>query len=223
MKVPAYATMPFSAPSNSPVGPSGAGPSRRALIASCLSALMVMVFTISLGFAAPEEPGEASPDDSGSDPTVGTLPSYGNSDFDHIDQTVTLRGSYADLRAAVVSAQGAGAVEAIDLGDGNYWIRYYGDVDLELDLEALTRLEVEIFSGFQGNGLNYSVGQANGFGEPRHLVAGGSIRLDPLRFHVSGLLDETVFVACLHRTGDRTMTSMDFRPVDGTVVIRQDI
>lgn len=161
--------------------------------------------------------------DRGSDPTVGTLPSHGSSDFDALDQTITLRGTAADLRAAVVSASGDGAIESIDLGDGQLWLRYYGDVALELNLAVLADVEVAIFSGFQGGGLSYSVGQAIGFGEARRIAAGGSIRLDPLRFQVAGLLDDTLFVAGLHQSGARTLTSLDFQPVDGIVVIRQDI
>ena len=161
--------------------------------------------------------------DGGSDPTVGTLPTYGDSRFEGLDQTVTLRGSFEDVRAAFVSATGHGAIEAIDLGEGDVWIRYYGDIALSLNLAELADVEVSIFTGFEGEGLTYSIGQANGFGEARSVGVGSDIRLDPLRFKLSGLLDDTLFVAGLHQTGARTMTSLEFLPVDGVVVIRQDI
>ncbi len=222
MKLPAAITMPFHTLKTRSTSRSVGTSPARALAAACLCAVFASAAALTLT-SSPALADLTPSGDNGSDPTVGTLPSLGNSDYESLDQTVTLRGSYADLRAAVVSANGVGAVEAIDLGDGDYWIRYYGDVMLELDLAALTNLEVSIFTGFEGNGLTYSVGQANGFGEPRQIGVGGDIRLDLLRFKLTGLLDDTLFIAGLHQTGERTMTSLDFRPVDGVVVIRQDI
>lgn len=225
MKLPAAITMSLQAFKQS----TAAAPRLGAVFATCLSVALVAVAAVALTVAPAKADLTPPPTgDSGSDPTVGTLPSLGNSQFDALDQTLTLRGTYADLRDAVASASGNGAVEAIFLGENEfgedeYWMRYYGDVQLELDLAALTNLEVSIFTGFEGNGLTYSVGQANGFGEPRQMGVGGDIRLDLLRFKLTGLLDDTLFVAGLHQNGARTMTSMDFHPVDGTVVIRQDI
>ena len=201
----------------------------KALLAvGCVSmgslALLVFTTAASSTIASAKDGPQLSPSgEGGSDPSVGTLPSMGDQDFDFPDQTVTLRGSVDALRAAVVSANGVGAVEAIDLGDDQLWIRYFGNVQLELNLAALADVEVSIFTGFQGDGLTYSIGQANGFGEARRIASGGSIPLDPLRLRLSGLLDDTLFVAGLHQSGARTMTSLDFSPVDGVVTIRQDL
>lgn len=194
-----------------------------AVRALALSGLVLAAAAI-MGVATPAmadfpPPGE----DGGSDPTVGTLPMVGDTDAEFLDQTVTLRGRNADLRTAIVSVTGDGAYESIDLGDGRSWIRYYGDVQLELDLASLAEVEVEIFTGFEGGGLSYSVGQANGFGSVRRAPTGSVIRLDPIRFTNTGLLNQTLFVAGFHQIGVRTMTSLDLVPTDGTIVIRQDV
>ena len=70
-------------------------------------------------------------DSSGGDPTVGTLPMTGGEGVD-LDQTVTLRGATELIRSAIVKADGDGGVEVIDLGTGESWVRFYGDVELEL-------------------------------------------------------------------------------------------
>ncbi len=205
-------------------GATGLGKALLALgCASMGAAALIAALSLTAAPAIADFDGPPGSGDDGSDPTVGTLPTYGDSGFDLIDQTITLRGSFADVRAAYVDVSGAGAKEAIDLGDGQVWIRYYGDIQLELNLAALANVEVSIFSGFEGNGLTYAIGQANGFGDTRVIGAGGDIRIDPLRFNQAGLLGETLFVAGLHQTGARTMTSLDYRANDGVVVIRQDI
>ncbi|WP_419190434.1 hypothetical protein [Saltatorellus ferox] len=173
--------------------------------------------------AADMPPSGGRDGDGGSDPTVGTLPSVGGSDVDFLDQTVTLRGSSEALRHAVVSVGGDGAYESIDLGNGTSWIRYYGDIQLELDLASLADVDVEIFTGFEGQGLSYTVGQAIGFGSVRRVPTGSVIRLDPVRLTNAGLLQRTLFVAGFHQIGVRTMTSLELMAADGTVVIRQDV
>ena len=91
-------------------------------------------------------------DSSGGDPTVGTLPMTGGEGVD-LDQTVTLRGATELIRSAIVKADGDGGVEVIDLGTGESWVRFYGDVELELDLSILVGLELGIFGGFEGGGF----------------------------------------------------------------------
>jgi hypothetical protein len=186
-------------------------------------ALASLAFICTAVFAVAALPGP----DGGGDPTVGTLPMLGKSEGDFLDQTLTLRGFSEDIEAAIIDVGGNGAVEKIDLGNDRSWIRYYGHVQIELDLASLANIEVEIFTGFEGRGLSYVVGQANGFGTVRRLASGGVIRLDPIRFANAGLLDQTLFVAGFHRIGQRTMTSLERRQGTqaqaGSILIRQDV
>ncbi|MEM8709724.1 MAG: hypothetical protein AAGG01_02130 [Planctomycetota bacterium] len=166
------------------------------------------------------------PGDDGSDPTVGTLPMVGDSDDDFFDQTITLRGLQEAIDQALVSATGDGATEVIDLGGGNVWIRFYGDVSLELDLDSLNGIEVEIFTGFEGDGMTYAIGEGSdlgSFGSARRLGPGGEIGLDPLRLMDADLLDSPLHVMGLHFNGVRTHTSVELMPNDAHVVLRQDV
>jgi len=147
----------------------------------------------------------------------------GDVDAEFFDQTITMRGPAAAIDAAIVFEGGVGAREVIDLGDGDVWIRFYGDIQLELDLAKLGSIEVEIFTGFDGDGMSYAVGGTSGFGSVRHLGPGGEIGLDPQRLADMGLLDDTLFLMGLHQSGQRTQTSAEMLPNDGHVLLRQDV
>lgn len=160
--------------------------------------------------------------DSGSDPTVGTLPMYGG-ESDWLDQTLTLRGRVEDVRAAVPSAGGDGALDIVDLGNGEAWYLFYGDVEVELDLAALADVEVGIWAGFDGGGMAYSVATPNGFGSAFTLEAGYSVELDPLRFENTGLLEAPLEIHAFHRAGVRTLTEFELDPTGTTLTVRQDV
>ncbi len=194
------------------------------ILSLSLAALAAVVATSVLAVAAFDAPpgGDGGGDD-GSDPTVGTLPMIGDTEDDFFDQTLTLRGRTADVAAAVGDASGNGAAEIIDLGNGEVWVRYFGDVTLELDLSQLAGVQVGIFTGFEGNGMSYSVGQATGFGDVRRLPSGSDIKLDPIRLVNSGVLGQTLMLGGLHQDGTRTMTTIDYVTVDGMIVLRQDV
>ena len=167
--------------------------------------------------ALPEKPGDSS----GSDPTVGTLPFIGGGGDADLDQTITLRGNLDDLRNVLVDAGGDGFVEVIDLGNNDGWARFYGDVRLELDADTLSNIRVAMFSGFEGGGLRYLVRTAQGYGSVQSLVSGYELPIDLVRLSKAGLLDDPAYIYTMHRTGARTMTSMETDPITGNVVIFQ--
>lgn len=196
---------------------SGARAFTSTLVALLASSLLAMAV------AKDFPPGGDGGGEDGSDPTVGTLPMLGDTDDEFFDQTVTLRGLAVDVANAVIAVGGVGAAELIDLGNGEVWVRYYGDITLELDVAELTNVDVAIFTGFEGNGMSYSIAQSNGLGDVRRLPSGSSIALEPTRYVSFGLLDQTLFLGGLHQDGTRTMTALDYEAVDGVVVIRQDV
>ena len=182
------------------------------VVACCMAwgAALVLAF---------DDPGEG---DGGGDPTVGTLPMHGggNAPF---DQTTTLRGRTQDIRAAIVDASGDGSVEVVPLGNGEAWVRFYGDVTVELDLSVLTSIEVGIFAGFDGGGMAYAVATPEGLGSTYTLESGYSVALDPIRFANTGLLDESIEIHAFHRAGVRTLTRLERGPAGGTLLIHQDV
>ena len=165
-----------------------------------------------------DEPGE----DSGGDPTVGTLPITGNSG-QVLDQTLILRGVVEELEAAIKDASGRGYVDVIPLQGGMALMRFYGDVRVELDLGALANVEVGIWAGFEGGGMAYAIGTPDGLGAPHMVASGYDIPLDPIRYANAGLLDEPLSIHAFHRIGQRTKTTLEMRPSTGTVVIFQDV
>lgn len=159
-----------------------------------------------------------------SDPTVGTLPMRGDGGEAELDQTITLRGSLEDLRdALVVDATGNGFVEVIDLGQGQGWVRFFGDVRLELSADSLANVQVAIFSGFEGGGMRYVVQTSLGYGTVQNLMGGYELPIDLVRLSTARVLEEPAFIYAMHRTGARTATSIQSDPVTGNVVIFQDV
>ncbi|MEM1450591.1 MAG: hypothetical protein AAF957_08890 [Planctomycetota bacterium] len=144
-------------------------------------------------------------------------------DENTLDQTIELRGSVLDLRAAIIDAGGDGSVDVIPLGGHDALIRFYGDVRLELDLALLTKIDVSIWAGFEGGGLAYAIGTQDGIGSPRGLESGYSLALDPIGYANVGLLDEPLEVHAYHRIGRRTKTTLMRRASSGSLVLYQDV
>ena len=183
------------------------------------SLLLSAIVALGAGAALAEGPGDGS---SGGDPTVGTLPLTGGEGVD-LDQTLTLRGPADLVRAVVASADGDGGVEVIDLGGGDAWMRFYGDVHLALDLGILRGLELAIFGGFEGGGTVYAIETAEGMGSPFGLESGYSLDLEHGSLLTEGLLDEALDVHAFHRSGRRTRTQLQLDATQGTLLIRQQI
>lgn len=167
--------------------------------------------------------GKAEVGQYGSDPTVGTLPMMGGGGEADLDQTITLRGRIDDLRGVLVDASGAGFVEVIDLGQGEGWVRFYGDVRLELSADRLSNFQVAVFSGFEGGGMRYLVQTSQGYGAVQSLASGYELPIDLVRLSGAGVLDEPAFIYSLHQTGARASTSIQSDPLTGNVVIFQDV
>lgn len=158
-----------------------------------------------------------------SDPTVGTLPMTGGDPG--FDQAITLRGDLDAVRLAVrhTRASSGGNVAAeydvIDLGGGEVWVRFYGDLSLGLDLNALADVEVALFGGFDGNGMSFVVGTSPG----ADLMAGYELDLDPLRLFDAGLADGPIVLRALHRSGDTSRVEFEFDPTTLRLTIVQDV
>lgn len=159
--------------------------------------------------------------DSGSDPTVGTLPMGGSDDVE-LDQTLTLRGRLGNLEV-VHDATGDGSFDLLDLGNGESLLRFYGDVQVELRLAVLAEIDLSIWSGFAGEGMAYAVETADGIGSTQGLFAGESLPLDPIRFANAGLLDGPMDVHGYHRTGVRTKTTLEFDATSRMLIVTQDV
>ncbi len=161
-------------------------------------------------------------DSSGGDPTVGTLPMTGGEGVD-LDQTVTLRGATELIRSAIVKADGDGGVEVIDLGTGESWVRFYGDVELELDLSILVGLELGIFGGFEGGGSAFAVETVDGLGSPFGLESGFSLEIEVGRLVSEGLVDSLMEIHAYHRSGRRTSTGIELNAAGDRLQILQQI
>ena len=161
-------------------------------------------------------------DSSGGDPTVGTLPMTGGEGVD-LDQTVTLRGATELIRSAIVKADGDGGVEVIDLGAGESWVRFYGDVELELDLSTLEGLELGIFGGFEGGGSAFAVETVDGVGSPFGLESGFSLEIEVGRLVSEGLVDSLMEIHAFHRSGRRTSTGIELNAAGDRLQILQQI
>jgi hypothetical protein len=161
-------------------------------------------------------------DSSGGDPTVGTLPMTGGEGVD-LDQTVTLRGETELIRAAVRAADGDGGVEVIDLGAGESWVRFYGDVSLELDLTTLTGLELGIFGGFEGGGTAFAVETQDGVGSPFGIESGFSLEIEVGRLVTEGLVDGLMEIHAFHRCGRRTSTGIELNAAGDGLQVNQQI
>ncbi len=161
-------------------------------------------------------------DSAGGDPTVGTLPLTGG-DGVSLDQTITLRGSTERIRAAVREADGEGGVEVISLGEGEAWVRFYGNVSLELDLACLVELELGIFGGFEGGGTLYAVETDGGIGSPISRESGYSFDLEVERLLSDGLVDERMDIHAYHRCGRRTSTELLLGAQGNTLLVRQTL
>lgn len=156
------------------------------------------------------------------DPTVGTLPMGGPVAGD-FDQTITLRGQTELLRAALLSAEGDGFVEVIDIGDGTAWARFWGDVRIELSTALLPSVGVGLFGGFEGGGMHYAVGGEHGFGALRTLESGYELPLEVGRAAACGLLDSPLHLHAIHRSGARTTTTFEMGIAGDSLVIHQDV
>lgn len=183
------------------------------------SILFSVLAVTSTSIAIADDPGG---DSGGGDPTVGTLPLTGGEGVD-FDQTVTLRGATELIRAVIVDAGGHGGVEVIDLGSGEAWVRFYGDISLELDLTLLSRLELGIFGGFEGGGTAFAIETAGGVGAPFGLESGFSLDVEVDRLVTEGLIDDTVEIHAYHRCGRRTFTQLDLSPAGDTLRIQQQL
>ncbi len=202
----------------------GRVPSAAGLVGST-AALALLVATFVL-------PAFADNDGAGvfaSDPTVGTLPMSASSGLGFIDQTLTLRGDVQVIRGAIIDAGGRGEWDTIPLGAGpsgnaEAWMRFFGDVRIELDLTKLADVDVALFAGFDGGGLRFAVRTHHGVGAVQLLEVGDEANLEPLRLLQSGLLQSgPVSIHALHRDGTRTCTTLEYRPEQGTLVIYQDV
>ncbi len=161
-------------------------------------------------------------DSSGGDPTVGTLPMTGGEGVD-LDQTVTLRGATELIRAAVREADGDGGVEVIHLGAGESWVRFYGDVSLELELSALAGLELGIFGGFEGGGTAFAVETMHGVGSPFGIESGFSLEIEVDRLVNEGLMDTMMEIHAFHRSGRRTSTGIELNAAGDGLQIQQQL
>lgn len=178
---------------------------------------------------APDAFADDKPDDQSgaADPTVGTLPSLGGTT--ELDQSLTLRGDLETIRRAVVRAdvlvptENPGTYEVIELGGDQCWVRFYGDLRLELDADAVAELDLGLFAGFEGEGLAYVVETLSGSSSVQGLAPGEEVLIDPLRILDSGLLDgRPVFLHGVHRTGQQTHVSFEFDAEASTFVVHQD-
>jgi len=181
--------------------------------------LLCTLFAATIATVAAE--GESG-GDSGGDPTVGTLPMTGGEGVD-LDQTVTLRGATEVVRAAILAADGEGGVEIIDLGAGDSWVRFYGDVSLRLDLAALSGLELEIFGGFEGGGTAFAIESAGCIGSPFGLESGFSLDLEVDRLLTEGLVYDPLAVHAFHRCGRRTSTQLQLDATGRALEVRQKL
>jgi len=162
-----------------------------------------------------------------SDPTVGTLPMEG--DPGASDQAISLRGSSEAIRAVLRSvAPAADAdvtawIETIEFGDGTAWVRLYGDVDVELDVDRLSDVEVGVFSGFEGNGMACVAETAAGFVRGGDMHAGEELRIDAYRLLAAGVFQSALRLHCVHATGQRSTVGLVWAPQNGALVLRQDV
>jgi hypothetical protein len=174
------------------------------------------------GLAAVGAEGGVGGDSAGGDPTVGTLPMTGGEGVD-LDQTVTLRGATEAVRAAILAAEGEGGVEVIDLGSGDSWVRFYGDVALRLDVAALSELQVGIFGGFEGGGAAFAIETAGGMGSPFGLECGYSLDVEVDRLLSEGLIYDPLSVHAFHRSGRRTSTALQLDGTGQVLTVRQSL
>ena len=166
--------------------------------------------------------GDVGGGSSGGDPTVGTLPMTGGEGID-LDQTVTLRGATEAVRAAILAADGEGGVEVIDLGSGDSWVRFYGDVGLRFDLAALSELQVGIFGGFEGGGTAFAIETVDGLGSPFGLESGFSLDVEVDRMVNEGLVDDHLSIHAFHRSGRRTSTEFQLDVSGRVLEVRQKL
>ena len=193
-------------------------------------ALFLVPIWVSAAPAAALDGGEGTsaelPRGFSADPLVGTLPVQSGGVARTFDQAVTLRGSIEELREAVVAVRsGAGEAshEIIELGADQIQVRYFGDVTLELAMDALAKVDVGLIGGFVGEGMRYVVMAKGSTTGVQYLPSGAELPLDLLRLENSGLLIQPVFLHAMHERGDRTMVSIETGSAGQSFVIRQEI
>lgn len=177
----------------------------------------------------PNDPGKSGGNEESwsSDPTVGTLPMVG--DPGASDQAISLRGTTEAIRAVLRSAAPAASgdvtawIETIDFGDGTAWVRLYGDVDIQLDVDRLGDVEVGVFSGFEGNGMACVAQTSAGLVRGDDLHAGEELRIDAYRLLAAGIFEDALRLHCVHATGQRSTVGIVWAPQEGTLVLRQDV
>lgn len=172
--------------------------------------------------AALGDPGLPPGKDSSGDGSVGTLPMTGGTSGE-FDQTIALRGDIGMIRASILDAGGDGSVQVIPMANGEAWVRFYGDVRLELDLSALATVDVSVFSGYFGGGMAFAVSTPGGMGSVTGIEAGSEIPLDVVWFANAGLLDEGLSVHGMHSIGLRTSTTLTHDAGAGTLILQQDV
>lgn len=195
----------------------------------CGLVLALVVAFLSIGQAYADDPGKPSVSEGSwsSDPTVGTLPMFGEAGSP--DQAIALRGTPQAIRAALLSATPAGDgdvaawMEPIELGDGTVWVRLYGDVELQLDVNHLLGIEITVFSGFEGGGMAYVAETPGGLVRGDDLHAGEEVQIDAQRLLAAGVMDPAVRMHCVHATGQRSTVGLIWAPEDAALVIRQDV
>ncbi|MEL6430282.1 MAG: hypothetical protein AAFZ87_04365 [Planctomycetota bacterium] len=172
---------------------------------------------------------DVDPDTSkfGADPTVGTLPMVGGSPA--FDQALTLRGPVSDVRSAIRDAfqldgsNVSAEVEVTDLGGGEVWVRFYGDLALDLDLDSLVNVELGLFAGFEGDGMGFVVEATPSAAPISGLLPGYELPIETLRLFDAGLFDGQVVLRAVHRAGNTSLVGFDFDPATLRLRITQDV
>ena len=162
-----------------------------------------------------------------SNPTVGTLPVTG--ELPGFDQAIGLRANVGALRKAVCTAgeirggDSAGMVNITPLPDDSAWVRFLGDVRVELDLDAVSDVSISLFSGFDGQGMHFVLDYPGGVSPIYGMETGVELELDPARLLEAGLLDQPLIIRAIHRTGVSSVVSVEVDPVEMRVVLHQDV
>lgn len=202
---------------------------RAATRASVVAAIAWAIVWGGASVAAAFDGGEGTnegPRSFSSDPLVGTLPAHSSGVVHTFDQTITLRGGVQDLRDAILSvrsARGQGAHEILEFGDGQIQVRYYGDVTLELAMDALSKVDVGLVGGFVGAGMRYVIMAPDTATGVQYLPSGAELPLDLLRLENSGLLAQPIFLHAMHERGDRTTVAVETGAAGQSFVLRQDV
>ena len=205
-------------------------PERATTRAAAAMATLSILFWGGASVAAAFDGGEGTsaeaPRGFSADPLVGTLPVQSAGIAHSFDQTITLRGTVQALRDAIVAVRSSGGEashEIIELGAGQVQVRYFGDVTLELAMDALAQVDVGLIGGFVGEGMRYVIMAPNIATGVQYLPSGSELPLDLLRLENSGLLSQPVFLHAMHERGDRTMVSIETGAAGQSFVLRQEI